>query len=325
MHIHPHPGRRAVVATVLCAALAGATPAPAQTGPRLVRLIVPTSPGSSADVGARAVAERLQKILGRTVVVENRVGAGGSLAAAALAAAEPNGETIGMLGNSYQLFPVEFPQQKFDPAQDVAPVAMISKGTNVLLVASGAPYAGLADIVRRAHAEPGRIAYASAGVGSSTYHSTERLRTAAAVEWLHVPFKGSPEAVQEVIAGRVDFAFAPTSAAAPFLQGGRVRALAVSSSKRSALLPQTPTTQEAGVPDSSYDSWLVALVPARTPQALQAELNQAFNAAIASPEVRQRFAALGVEPDPLSLDELKAFVRQEHAKALAGVREPRAR
>ena len=299
--------------------------AAAQGPGRPIKLVVPTSPGSSADIGARAVGEALQKVLGRPVLTENRVGAGGSIAAAAVAAAEPNGETIGVLGNSYLLFPLEFPQQKFDPAHDVAPVAMISKGANLLVVSSGSLYASLGDIVRRARAEPGNVTYSSAGLGSSTYQSAERVRIAADLDLLHVPFKGSPEAVQEVVAGRVDFAFAPISVAAPFLQSGRVRAIAVSSSKRSSLLPHTPTTVEAGVPGSSYDSWLVALVPGKTPAAVQAQLTQAFNAALETPEVQQRFAALGVELDLMQLDDLRTFVRKEHAQALAQAKQTKGR
>ena len=296
--------------------LAAAHAAHAQSA-RPLKFLVPTSPGSSADIGARAIGDQLQRQLNRSIIVENKVGAGGSLAAAATASAEANGDTLGILGNSYLLFPVEFPQQKFDPIKDVVPVAMISRGANVLLVAADSPYQKLDDLVQRARREPGKLTYASAGIGSSTYHSAERLRTAAKLDMLHVPFKGSPESIHEVIAGRMDFAFAPVSVATPFVQSGKMRAIAVSSGKRSALLPQTPTTVEAGVPGSSYDSWLVALAPAKTPLATQQALNKAFNTALETPEVLQRFATLGVEPDAMSLEELQAFVAQEHKGAMA--------
>lgn len=317
--------RRAAAALVLCAVCAWVPAAHAQQAERPLKFVVPTSPGSSADIGARSVGDRMQKSLNRAVIVENKLGAGGSLAAALVASADSNGETIGILGNSYLLYPVEFPQQKFDPIKDVVPVAMISRGANVLLVGADSSYQKMDDLVRRARAEPGKVIYASAGIGSSTYHSAERVRIAARLDMIHVPYKGSPESIHEVIAGRVDFAFAPVSVAAPFIQSGKVRALAVSTSKRSALLPQTPTTVEGGVPGSSYDSWLAALVPIKTPQAVQAALNKAFNAALEAPEVRQRFSSLGIEPDPMPLDELQAFVGDEYRKSMDFAKEAKPR
>lgn len=307
--------RRVACAALVSAALVPSAPALAQnTAP--IKFVVPTSPGSSADIGARAIGEVIQKIIKRTVVVENKLGAGGSLAAVAVATSEANGNTVGILGNSYLLYAVEFPQQKFDPMKDVVPVAMISRGANVLLVASDAPYQKLEDLVRKARAEPGKVTYASAGIGSSTYHSAERVRVAAKLDMVHVPYKGSPESVHEVIARRVDFAFAPVSVAAPFIQSGKVRALAVSTSMRSALLPDTPTTVEGGVPGSSYDSWLAALVPAKTPVDAQAALNKAFNFALGTPEIRDRFNVLGIEPDPMTLQALRAFVHDEYKKGM---------
>ena len=321
-----HMLRAAMRSAALAVTLAAAGVLHAQpAGGRPIKLVVPTSAGSSADIGARALGERLQTATGRPVIIENKVGAGGSLAAAAVAVAEANGETVGILGNSYLLFPVEFPSQKFDPMQDVAPVALISRGSNVLVVAGNSAYSGVGDIVERARNLPGRISYASAGVGSSTYHSAERMRASASLDLIHVPYKGSPESVQEVIAGRVDFAFAPVSVAAPLIQSGRVKALAVSSSRRSALLPQVPTTLEAGLADSQYDSWLIALVPAKTPLAVQTELNRAFNAAVVAPEVRSRFAALGLEPDTLSLDAVQAFVRKEFASTMTQAKQAKPR
>ena len=316
--------RNAVKTMLLVFAFVTCGIAHAQTS-RPLKLVVPTSPGSSADIGARAVGEHLQKILDRSVIVDNRLGAGGSIAAGAVAAAEANGDTLGILGNSYLLFPFEFPHQKFDPIKDVIPVAMISRGANVLLVSGQSSYQKLEDLVKRARGEPGKVTYASAGIGSSTYHSAERLKGAANLDMVHVPYKGSPEAIHEVIAGRVDFAFAPVSVAAPFVQSGKARALAVSTSKRSALLPQAPTTVEAGVPNSSYDSWLVALAPAKTPAPVVASLNKAFNAALDTSEVKQRFSSVGVEPDPMSLEELQTFVAEQYKKAMAYAKESKGR
>jgi tripartite-type tricarboxylate transporter receptor subunit TctC len=309
-----------IVQNACLAALFGCMPglASAQTG-RSVKLLVPTSAGSSADIGARAASVEAQKVLGRQIIVDNKVGAGGSIAAVALAAAEPNGDTIGVLGNSFLLIPVEFPQQKFDPLQDVTPVAMVSRGANVLLVNTSSPYQSLADIIKKAAAAPGTLSYASAGLGSSTYHSAERVRTAANLDLIHVPFKGSPQAIGEVLGGRVDFAFAPVSVAGPFIQDGRLRALAVSTSKRSSMLPQVPTTAES-VPNSSYESWLAVLVPAKTPLAIQQALNKAYSTAMQTAEIKKVFTTLGVEPEVMQLDEVKAFVRKEYALVMTDVR-----
>jgi tripartite-type tricarboxylate transporter receptor subunit TctC len=317
MKCEPDGQRRGILCALVCASLGSVDLAAAQSGERPLKFIVPTSPGSAADTAARFVGEQIQTTLGRPVLIENKAGAGGALAAAHVAAAEPNGETIGLLGNSYLLFPVEFLQHKFDPIRDVVPVAMISKGMNVLLVANESPYRKLEDIVRKARAEPGNVAYASAGVGSSTFHSAQRVVIAANIDVIHLPFKGSPQSLSEVVASRVDFAFAPISVAAPLLRSGRVRAIAVSSSKRSVLLPDVPTTVEAGVPGSSYESWLVAIVPSKTPAAIQAELNRIFSTALETPEVRRHFGMSGVEPVPMPLAQLRAFVLQEHASALA--------
>lgn len=313
----PNPCRRIILFILIAASLAGSGIAQAQLDGRPIKLVVPTSPGSSADIGARLVGERVQRSLGRPVIVDNKAGAGGSLAAMAVAGAEPNGDTIGVLGNAYLLFPVEYPQQKFNPMQDVAPVAMLSRGANVVLVAGNSPHAKLGDLMRRARAEPGKITYGAGSNGSSTYFAAERLRVAAGLDLIHVPYKGSPEIVQELIAGRIDFGVVPLPVAAPFVQSGHVRALAVSSSQRSSLLPGTPTTVESGFAGSTYDTWIVALVPAKTPVAKQVELNNAFNAALKEPELQQRFASMGVRADPMPLKELQAFVRKEFAAETA--------
>lgn len=308
----PNACRRIMLFNLIAASLACSGIARAQLSGRPIKLIVPTSPGSSADIGARSVGERIQRSLGRPVIVENKVGAGGSLAAMAVAAAEPNGETIGVLGNAYLLFPVEYPQQKFNPMQDVSPVAMISRGANVILVAGNSPHAKLDDLVRRARAEPGKLTYGAGANGSSTYLAAERMRAAAGLDLIHVPYKGSPEIVHELVAGRIDFGVVPVPVAAPFVQSGHVRALAVSSSQRSSLLPGTPTTVESGLAGSTYDTWLAAVVPAKTPVSKQVELNKVFNAALQDPEIQQRFASMGVRADPMPLKELQDLVRKEY-------------
>lgn len=284
---------------------------------KAIKVIVPTSAGSSADTGARAIAEHIQAAIARPVVVENRTGAGGSMAADVIAAADPDGETIGLLGNSYLLFPIQYPNKNFKPMRDLIPVALVSRGANVLLVASSSPYKSLKDLLDAARSQPGKLAYASAGVGSSTFHSANRMITAAKIDVIHVPMRGSPEGLNEVIGGHMEFTFTPISVAGPMLKSGRVRALAVSTSKRTALLPDVPTTVEAGVPGSSYESWLVALVPAKTPLVQQERWNKSINAALESEQVRKSFTQHGVEPSPMSLKQTQAFVAEEYRVAMA--------
>jgi tripartite-type tricarboxylate transporter receptor subunit TctC len=299
---------------------------PAQgSAARTVRFVVPTSPGSNADTQARSVGEGLQALTGQTVVTENRVGAGGSIAASTLSAARPDGQTVGFQGKAYLLFGVEFPAQNFDPMRDVSPVAFISRGAFVLVVGASSAHTSLKGLIDYARTNPGKLDYASAGQGSTSYISAERLRAAAKVSMLHVPFKGSPEAVREVIAGGVHFTYIPAAMSKSLIESGRVRALAVNTARRSILLPEVPTVIEAGLPHSNYESWLVALVPANTPGDIQEQLNQQFNAAIKTPAMAERFAKLGVEPEPMNLIALRAFVKGEYAAALELDRQLRAK
>ena len=306
------------VATILVAMIALAPPtATAQpSSAQTVRFLVPTSPGSNADAQARAVGEHFQTLTGQTVITENRVGAGGSVAAGALAAARPDGQTIGFQGKSFLLFGVEFPIQNFDPILDVSPVAFISRRAFVLVVGATSNLTSLKALVDYGRANPGKINYASAGQGSTSYLSAERVRAAAEINVVHIPFKGSPEAAREVIAGSAHFAFVPAAMSKPLIEAGRIRALAVNTARRSILLLEVPTTIEAGLPNSNYESWLVALVPAKTPNDIQEKLNQQFNAALKTPVVTERLAKLGVEAEPMTLAALRAFVKKEYAAAL---------
>lgn len=312
--------------TALMAGLLWASAVPAQvSSARTIRFVVPTSPGSNADTQARVVGEGLQALTGQTVVTENRVGAGGSIAAAALAGARPDGQTVGFQGKAYLLFGVEFPAQNFDPIRDVSPVAFISRGAFVLVVGASSNFTSLKALIDYARTTPGKLDYASAGQGSTSYLSAERLRAAAKVSMLHVPFKGSPEAVREVISGGVQFTYIPAAMSKSLIESGRVKALAVNTARRSILLPDVPTAIEAGLPNSNYESWLVALVPANTPGDIQEQLNQQFNAAIKSSALAERFVKLGVEPEPMALMALRNFVKGEYAAALDLDRQLRAK
>ena len=297
--------------------------AAAQPAPN-IKLLVPTSPGSDADASARVIAERFQAATGQTLLIDNRVGAGGSIAATALAAAPANGETVGFQGKSYLLFKEEFPSLKIDPARDLAPVALIGRSATVLAVSAQSKFQDVKDLIEFGRANSGKLTFASAGQGSTTFWSAQKLLTAANVSALHVPFKGSPEIVSELLSQRADFGYLPAQVAAPQITAGKLKALGVSGARRSAKFPQVPTTIESGIPDSDYESWLIALVPAKTPTATQERLNRQFNELLKSPETQAQLGKLGHGTDPMPLAQLQAFVERESLKSLEMARSMRA-
>ena len=302
-------GKSLIRLTVAVLALA-ASAAAAQTFPsKTVRLVSGVTPGSASDTMARVVAEKLQASLGQPVIVENRLGAGGLVGAQYVARAEPDGHLIMIYTSAFTVAPLLNPGA-LDP-KELAPVATLATVPTVLVVSSAKPYKTLADLVAAAKGRPGQIVAASAGIGSSTHMNLERFRIAAGIEVLHVPLKGASEAMTEVITGRADFYFAPVFTVGAFIKDGKILALAMGSPGRSALLPGVPTTVEAGYPNSDYNFWVGALIAAKTPREIVQRLNREINAAVTSPDVRERFQKLGVEPLTMSLPEYEAMIASE--------------
>ncbi len=286
--------------------------APAQNWPvKAIRVIVPFTAGSATDVVARTVTERLSLNLGRAIVVENRPGAGGTIGAAIVAKADPDGYTVLVQSASHTVTPTTYPSLPYDTERDLAGVTPLAMQPNVLVVAPSKGYTSVRGLVTIAQAHPGTINYASAGMGSATHLNAERFRLAAHIDAQHVPFKGTPEALTEVLTGRVDYYFCPVVSTLSYIHDGKLLALAVGSAKRSAVLPDIPTTVEAGVPNSAYNFWVGMFVPGKTPRAIVARLHDEVIRAIDSEDVRQRFARLGAEPFPLSPEQFDDYVHAE--------------
>lgn len=276
-----------------------------------IRAIVPFSAGSATDIIPRTVFNQLSIDLGQPIIVENRTGAGGTLGAATVARAEPDGYTLLAISSAHTIIPSVYPNAGYDAVQDFAGVIPLGNLPNVLVVAPAAGFKTVKDLVAAAKAKNGTITYASAGAGTATHFSAERLRLAAGFEGSHIPFRGGPEAVTEVMTGRVDFYFAPMALVLPLIKDGKLQALAVSSPSRASALPDVPTTLEAGFPNSDYLFWVAVFVPAKTPPAVIAKLHQQTEKTLATPSMREKLAKLGVEPMAMTSSELDALVKAE--------------
>ncbi|MBC8059005.1 MAG: tripartite tricarboxylate transporter substrate binding protein, partial [Rhizobiales bacterium] len=255
--------RRALFATLALAAGA----AHAQTWPsKPIRVIVPFAAGSTTDIIARAIADKVGAGLGQTVVVDNRAGASGTIGQQAVATAPPDGYTILIHSSSHTVSPSTFAKLPFDTVADFAGVTPISSLPNALVIAPSKNIKSLQELLAAARAKPGSVNFASAGQGSATHLNAEKFKLAAKIEATNIPFKGSAEAVTEVLSGRVDYYFSPIAPVIGQIRDGQLLALAVGSPKRAAALPDVPTTAEAGVPGSEFNFWIGMMVPAKTPR-----------------------------------------------------------
>jgi tripartite-type tricarboxylate transporter receptor subunit TctC len=284
----------------------------AQSWPtRRVQVIVPFTAGSATDIMARTVTQRLAEQLGQPFVVENRPGAGGTIGVAAVAKADPDGHTILVHSSSYTITPTTYPNTPYDTVRDLIGITPLALLPQVLVVSPNRGIQTVQELVRAARAKPGAMNYASAGVGTATQLSAERFRLAAGIEAVHVPFRGTPEALTEIIAGRVDYYFCPVDAVLPMISEKRLLALAMGSSKRSAALPDVATTLEAGIPNSDYNFWVGMFVPSKTPRDIVNRLHQEIAKALENKEVRDSMAKLGAEPMLMRPDEFDSYIRNE--------------
>jgi tripartite-type tricarboxylate transporter receptor subunit TctC len=285
---------------------------PLQSWPsKRVTVVVPFTAGSATDIMARTVAQRLSEQLGQPFVVENRPGAGGTIGVGAVARSEPDGHTILVHSSSYTITPTTYPATAYDTVRDLVGITPLALLPQVLVISPDKGIKTVPDLVKAARAKPGAMNYASAGVGTATQLNAERFRLGAGIEVVHVPFKGTPEALTEIIAGRVDYYFCPVNAVLPLIEGKQLLALAMGSSKRSAALPNVATTLEAGVPDSDYNFWVGMVVPSKTPRDIVNRIHQETAKAIESKEVRASMAKLGAEPMLMRLDEFDGYIRNE--------------
>ncbi len=298
---------------ILCllSALAGA-PAAAQEWPtRPIRAIVPVSAGSAIDLVARAVFEQLGSALGQPIVIEYRLGAGGAVGAASVAKAEPDGYTLLAHSVAIAVMANTVLNLGYDATKDFAAVAPMA---NVPLVLVAQPkYKTVADLVAAGKARPGALNYASVGYGATAHLVAERFRLAAGFTAQHIPFKGSPEGLTEIMAGRIDFEFSPIGTAGPLIEGRKLSALAVSTKQRAKALPDVPTTTEAGFPNSDFDFWIGLFLPAKTSRPIVEKLSRETMRAVQSPAVQERLATLGAEPMVMTAAEFGAYLRAQIA------------
>ena len=276
-----------------------------------VRLVISFTPGSSTDIIGRAVAAKLQEMWGQPVVAENRPGAGGTVGSDFVVRSEPDGYTLLANSSAHAANPGIYKDMRYDTLRDFTNLALLGGGPNVLMVGPQSGWKTLKDFVDAAKANPGKLNFASAGIGSGTHFNIEKLKIATGVDVTHVPYKGTPEAIGDTIAGRTCCYWAPLNAALPQVSSGKAIALAVSSAQRSPLLPNLPTVAEQGYPGFDYTLWVGLWGPAKMPADVAAKINKDVNAALASPDLRERLTKLGTVPGNLTIPQFNEFLRKE--------------
>ena len=273
--------------------------------------MIPLSPGSAADIVPRIVFEQLSAPLGQPAVIENRPGASGTIAARAVATADPDGYTLLAHSTAHVISPSTVVNIPYDPIKDFTAIAPLGNLPLVLVVAPSKNIKTIQELVALGKQRP--LTFGSIGVGSPIHLAFERLRLSAGFQEQAIPFKGAPEAVLEVVTGRIDVYYSPVSAALPLIRDGKLLALAVSSPERVASLPGVPTTVEAGYPNSSYQFWIGLFAPAKTPRDVVNRLNAEVQKSLQAPSVRERFMQLGVQPMAMGVEQFDKFVKSELA------------
>ena len=289
---------------IYAAAATGAESFPTKT----IRIIGIATPGSPSDVIGRAVADPLSRQVGQPVVVENRAGAGGTIAAAAVARSDPDGHTVLLTTSAQSGMPWLYANPGFDPIKDFAGITPLVALPNVLVVPPQRGWNTLKDLITAARAQPGSLNFGSGGTGSGTHLNSEKFMLAAGITANHVPYKGTAEGVVEVIAGRLDWFYSPAAAVIALIKDGRLKGLTVSTKARMSLLPDVPTVAEAGLAEAEYVFWIGIMVPRKTPRQAINKLNEETLAILRSPAVREKFQQLGAEAFPLRPEEFDVFL-----------------
>jgi tripartite-type tricarboxylate transporter receptor subunit TctC len=302
----------AVAFCALAAALAPAAHA-ADYPDRPVRIIVPYAPGGGSDAAARAIGQRLTEMLGQPFIVENKAGAATQLGTAAVAKAAPDGYTLLLGTANLAVNPALFARLPYDAQRDFVPISLITKAPVYILVNADSPIKDLKGLIAQAHAAGQPMSFGNAGTGSMPHLAGELFASTTGIRLQHVPYKGSSEAVTALVGHQLDLTFDNLTPTSAMIKAGKLRALAVTSPKRSELMPDTPTTVELGVPVEA-SSWWGLLAPAGTPPEVIAKLNKAMVSALATPEMRQRLATIGIEPFSCSPAEFGAYIKAETTK-----------
>lgn len=301
-----------VVAT--CLVLGGIAAVSAQEFPtRAVHIIVPLTPGSGADIAARIVSKHMTTGLGQPVVVENRPGAGGQIGTVAVIKSAADGYTVMVQSASHAANSAIYKTLQYDPLKELVDIAILGMTPYVMVTNPNGPYKTIKALADAAKAAPEKIPFASAGVGSSTHLAAEYFAQTAGIKMLHIPYKGSPEAIRDSAAGITSFYMAPINTAIGLIKDGKVKALGVSSARRDPSLPDVPTIAEQGFSGFSIGLWFGMWAPAATPQPVVKKLNAEVNRVLQLPEVKAQYATLGIDPVRMQPEEFAKFVRNEIA------------
>ncbi len=280
-----------------------------------IRLIVPNAPGAASDVRARWIAERLTPGLGQPIVVENRAGAGGTIATEAAAKSTPDGYTVVLVSQgTLALAPYIYARLGYDPIADFAPVTRLSMNPMLLAVNPQVPVDSVADLLRYAREKPGQLNYGSPGSGTPPHMAGELFRSSAKIDVVHVPYKGGAAALMDLVGGRVAYTFEGLVLQLPQVKAGKIKAVAITSARRLALLPDIPTVAESGLPGYEYLAWMGISAPAKTPKEVVSRLNTEIAKILSTSAAREWLAAQGAEPGGDSPEEFAAFIKAEHAR-----------
>ena len=281
---------------------------------RTVKMVVPLTTGSGADIAGRVVAKSLSETWKQSVIIENRPGAGGLIGTGVVVNAEPDGYTLLVQSASYAANPAIYKKLPYDPLKSLVDVAILGQTPYVMITAADSPYQSIRDLVIAAKSKPNEITFASAGVGSSTHLAAEYFNQIMGIKLIHVPYKGSPEAIADTMSGRTAFYMAPLDTAIGQLKGGKVRALGVTSKTRNAAVPDIPSVAEQGYANFEIGLWFGVWAPAATPPAIVKKINQDINQAMQDPEVKTAYETKGIKATPMSPAEFAKFVREEMGK-----------
>ena len=279
-----------------------------------IRIVVPFGAGSATDALARVIGPKLTEMWGQQVLVENRPGAGSVVGTSVVAKAPPDGYTLLVVSASHAINATLYTKLPFDPVKDFAGITPLALIPNILIVHPSLPAKNVKELVALAKSKPGTFNYTSAGIGSNSHINGEIFRSTAGISIVHVPFKGFAEAITEIVAGRLEMTFAPAILASSHIKAGRVRALAVSSSKRSSAFPQLPTMVEAGVRDCVFDGWFGLITVAGTPKPIIDKLNGAVIKILRLPDVATQLQNQGADPMPMTPEEYDKYIRSEVVK-----------
>lgn len=309
--IHPEISRRDLLATLGLGLSAFSVQGQPAFPSKPIRLVVPFSAGSASDILARSIGEKLQLSFGRAVLVENRPGAGGTIATGMVAKAEPDGHTLVVVSAGHVVNPAIYKSLPYDTLKDLSGVIPLASLPSVLVVNGNSPLKTVSDLTAAARVSPGKLNFVSGGIGSGSHVNAEKFCFSARIKATHIPLKGAPEMTVEISSGRADFGFMPLIAVLPALKEARLKALAISHVRRSAVLPEVPTMAEAGEPGGLFNFWIGLLAPSKTPRPIVQRLHSEITALFKLPDIAERYARIGADLMELTPEKFDALMADE--------------